>query len=209
MKNLTFEYCSLSYLNHWLSNDKQWHEALNSNGSVVDKCAAIKKAATFYRVARNLPTECDINATPSIERFRPVLDVLNKISLSEIVNDPVLAIIRTESEISNAYNNVSALSFTTKLLWIKFKQPIIIYDKQARLALGTQEGDLRSFFDRWRKEYIVNEKEIDAACKKLPDLTRYVLNQDIGNRGYIEEICDKPWFKERVFDVYLWNKGNS
>jgi hypothetical protein len=49
----TFEYCSLNYLNQWLSKDKGYCETLAGNDE-DKKLSELKKAATFYKIARNL-----------------------------------------------------------------------------------------------------------------------------------------------------------
>ena len=123
----TFEYCSLHYLNQWLTYD-MWYCQVLSKDNKKNKLTALKNAGSFYRVARNLPSEFD--AKKGMARYEPVLDILDKIDRNQFQDDPVNEILNVEKEISKQYGNRSVLSLTTKFLWLKVKQPILIYDSQ-------------------------------------------------------------------------------
>jgi hypothetical protein len=38
---------------------------------------------------------------------------------------------------------------------------------------------------------------------------KYAANQEIGTKEHIGEIASTTWFRERVFDAYLWHKGKD
>lgn len=82
----TFEYCSLHYLNQWLSYDRNYCIALSGVNN-KEKLSALKKAGGFYRVARNLPTAFDEKI--GIERYQPVLDILDDLSIEQFETNPV------------------------------------------------------------------------------------------------------------------------
>ena len=96
----TFEYCSLHYLNQWLTHDKDYCKAL-STGSNEEKLSALKKAGGFYKIARNLPTEYDVKK--SIPRYQPVLDILDAVDKTQFQSDLIKKILEIESEISKNY----------------------------------------------------------------------------------------------------------
>lgn len=200
----TFEYCSLFYLNQWLTYDMIYCEILN-NGSEDEKLAILKKAGGFYRIARNLPSKYD--EKKNIARYKPVLNIIDNLTHSYFENNAVEKICEIRSEISNEYGNRNVLSLTTKFLWIKIKRPILIYDSQARIAIGAKDGDLKSYYEKWHEGFRANKKEIAEVCSKLSKMNKYVVNQDIGTEEYIKGVASEPWFHERVFDIYLWNKG--
>jgi hypothetical protein len=206
MATKTFEYCSLEYLNQWFTYDMGYCQAL-ATGNRSEKLTALKSAGGFYRVGRNLPSEYD--EKKGLMRYEPVLDIIDPIEPNHFENNPVNKIFQIERRISEGYGNKNLISLTTKFLWIKIKQPIIIYDSQARKALGTENGALDAYYKKWREEFKANQREIVEACSKLPDMNKYAVNQEIGTKEYIRKISDKTWFHERVFDNYLWNKGNS
>src|SRR5882724_1155823 len=68
--------------------------------------------------------------------------------------------------------------YTTKFLWIKIKQPILIFDSQARNALGIRNNNgLEDFYVKWRAGFEDNKTAIANACSKLPDMNKYALQQ--------------------------------
>ena len=139
MATKTFEYCSLHYLNQWLTCDMGYCQVL-ANGNKNEKLAALKNTGGFYRVARNLPSEYD--EKKGLSRYEPVLDIIDSLKPIQFENNPVKEIRQIEKRISEKYGDRSVLSLTTKFLWIKIKQPILIYDSQARIAVGTENGNL-------------------------------------------------------------------
>lgn len=200
----SLEYCSLHYLDMWLKHDRHYHESIN-NGTRQEKLAAIKKATTYYKVARNLPKKYDEDM--DYERFEPIIKILDKVITSDFTNNTERSIIRVQDKISKAYGDRSVLSITTKLLWLKIRNPIIVYDSQARTALNTPDGDLLLFYKAWRAKYNMHSKAIATVCAKLSNVAEYSYDQTIATPSYVKDISAQPWFQERVFDMYLWHEG--
>jgi len=71
----SWEYLSLHYLDMWLKHDRLYHESLN-NGTREEKLISVKKAATYYKVARNLPKEHDEDIGRA--RYEPILEEIDK-----------------------------------------------------------------------------------------------------------------------------------
>lgn len=134
--NPSFEYFSLRYLDMWLSHDRGCHESLQS-GTRDEKLTSLKDAAVHYKVARNLPKECDKDR--GLFRYEPVLEVIDEVTASHFSEDTVRLINTIQKRISVNYKNRSVLSLTTKFLWLKIRDPIIIYDSQARKGFKNQE----------------------------------------------------------------------
>lgn len=202
----TFEYCSLHYLNQWLTYDRGYCQAL-SKGDNENKLTALKNAGGFYRVARNLPSEFD--EKKGIARYQPVLEILDEVDQNQFQVNPVERILEIERKISEKYGNRNVLSLTTKFLWLKVKQPILIYDLQARIAVGTENGNLDAYYEKWQEAFKKHQNQVKNACSKLPDLHLYAVDQEVGTKEYIKDVSSKSWFHERVFDIYLWSKGNN
>ncbi len=200
---IVFEPYAFEYLSIWEKHDRDCYKILSGNANEKEKLEALKKAALFYRVARNLPVKYDNNL-----RYGHVLDILENIKTSDFKDTPIDKIIEIESRISQKYGNRSVLSLTTKFLWLKIKQPIIIYDSQARKAIGTKDGKLKEYYDKWRNDFHLVEDEIKKACDRLENLHLYLPNQREGLKKDIKKISNESWFHERVFDIYLWNSGS-
>jgi hypothetical protein len=202
MATTTFEYCSLHYLNLWLKDDKNYCDGL-ATGNRSEKLSALRTAAFTYKVARTLHSRLDRPA-----RYERLLNIIDPLEPTQFHDDPPREIRKIEREISEAYGGRNVLSATTKFLWIKIKQPILVFDSRARTALGIRNNnDLEGFYDRWREEFKTNERAIVNACSKLPDMNKYAMNQVVATKEYVRKISDQPWFHERVFDSYLWHKG--
>lgn len=200
-----FEYCSLYYFNQWVAHDRIYHDALSS-GCRAKKLVALKKAAAFYGIARNLKKEFD--EQKGLARCEPVLDVIDFLTTDDFNEDLVEEISRVEKKISSLYGGSGVLSLTTKFLWLKLRDPIVIYDSRARKALRTRNGDLASYYEEWRKCFAKHKEEIKSVCAKLPACHLYVFDQTVGTVPYLEEIASQNWFHERVFDVYLWHRDS-
>jgi hypothetical protein len=206
MPRVNFNYWALHYLNLWLSKDHEFCEALDGNDEVA-KLRALTGAAAFYRVARNLPKAHDVDE--DILRYKPVLDVIDALDPKTFQGAQLIPLIESvHSQISQRYGGRRVMSLTTKFLWLKMKSPIIIYDSQARKALGTKPGDIPAYYSRWREQFNSAYGEINAACALLPGVREYSVSADVPTPQYIEQIASQPWFKERVFDVYLWTLGS-
>jgi hypothetical protein len=204
MATTTFEYCSLHYLNLWLENDMKYCHAL-ATGDRTKKLNALREAAVAYSVARTLPSELDGSA-----RYEPILDIIDPLRPTRFEDRPVEEIRKIERQISREYGGRNVLSATTKFLWIKIKQPILIFDSRARNAFGIRNNDgLEEFYGKWRAGFEANQGAIVNACSKLPAINKYAVNQEVATKEYIREISDQTWFHERVFDTYLWNKGGN
>ena len=201
-KSISFEFCSLEYLNQWFIHDMKYCWAFEQ-GTKDQQLEQLKKAGAFYRVARNAPLQYDEGKR--LKRFEPILKIFetahlcNKSSV-ELVNE-------VASLISIEYGGRSVLSLTTKFLWLKLKSPILIYDSQARKALKVTEEDYSSYSSRWLEEFDKHRPRIESISAKLPHLHKYVVDQRNGTPEYISTICNTRWFHERVFDNYLWQTG--
>ena len=93
-------------------------------------------------------------------------------------------------------------------MWLKFKSPVRIYDKQARIALKTKEGDFTAFNDAFSDQYADCEERIIGACSNLKNVLSYSVQPEM-RQNEIEKISSEHWFRERVLDIYLWNVGNT
>jgi hypothetical protein len=204
MATTTFEYCSLSYLNLWLKDDKNYCDAL-ATGNRSEKLSALRSAAFTYRIARTLHSSLTGPA-----RYESLLDIIDSQEPIQFENDIVKEIRNVAARISVKYGHRNVLSATTKFLWIKIKQPILIFDSRARNALGIRNNNgLEDFYDKWRAGFENNKTAIVNACSKLPEMNKYALDQEVATKDYIRKISNKTWFHERVFDIYLWNKGGN
>ena len=204
---ISLDYCALSYLNQWQKDDSMLYSLLNSNEVECQK-EGIERAVTFYGIARNFPKKYD-----SSDRFDKVLNRLSninvKVTLSnfiEIVNDLADNFLEDYKQ-----RNISAAS---KLLWLRHRDPVIIYDKRAidglksRFQYKGEYGDYVNFSRTWLQEYENKSQEITVATQKLLSVKQFTYNH-LASSEEIKNLTKENWFKMRVFDIYLWNLGTS
>lgn len=200
----TFDFCALQFLNQWLDKESRYCELLASK-DLERQRRGLVQAGGHFRIARNLPKMFE--PANGLSRYQPVLDILKEIDC--VSPSKVADIVKNKQQrISSQYGGRSVLSLTTKFLWLKFKSPVRIYDSQARIALGTEQGDFASFNEAFSARYAENKDQIIEACGKLKSVTSYSVRPDMTELE-IDGIVSEQWFRERVLDIYLWNQGNS
>ncbi|MWJ28570.1 hypothetical protein GPM19_10190 [Halomonas sp. ZH2S] len=204
MASRTFEFCTLQFFNQWLEKEAGYFEGLAS--FEIDKQRqALLGAGGHFRVARNLPTKYE--ESRKLERYEPVLDILNK--LGPVTHKNVTSIVSdTQQRISSEYGNRNVLSLTTKFMWLKFRSPVRIYDRQARIALGTKPGDFAAFNEAFSSCYARFQEQIEQACGNLSKVIPYSVEPTM-KEYELRSLVSTKWFQERILDIYLWNQGSK
>lgn len=209
-------FCAFHYLNQWLEKDRRYVEVFQS-GTREQKLATLKEAATFYRVARTLRTR---QKTKRIEaRYGVFLNLLDKASPGDFRPSLADGIMAFQDEAQRHYKKkYSIRSLISKMLWLKLKRPAILFDDNARVALGLPLNiDLNKYFEKWNVKYEAHKNRVKTACDRLPAQFPYVntpapLAEETPRRltekqiAYVTKNC---WFRERVFDNYLWHAGGE
>ena len=158
----TFDFCALQFLNQWLEKEANYCESLASSDASLQR-ESLVAAGGHFRAARNLPKKYDTDR--GLQRYEPVLEILN--DFAPVTFDNVIDVVNyTRQRISSKYGQRSVLSLTTKFLWLKVKSPVRIYDRQARIALGTSEGDYLAFNTAFTTRYSECQEEIEKACRR-------------------------------------------
>lgn len=195
-----YGFYAMSYLNQWLKNDSHWHRILNSDQPRSNKLGAIKEAATYYRVARNWR-----QASEEDGRYGAILDFLDSAEPPQM--DSIAAYVTKSAEQLRSLNgDRNVLSLTSKMLWVKFKSPVVIYDTQAKRALGLTGDDYSKFVKVWHDHFSVEKNAIEVACAQLENAIRFCVRPDL----HIDEFRSfafADFFMERVFDIRLWTEG--
>ena len=124
-------------------------EAL-ANGDPTERLQAIQGGAGYFKVARNFPTSFDVDR--GHERLAPVRDALERYRSTRPSESTVPNVVaKLRAELGAPYGGGDRLSAATKLLWLMHRAPVIIYDFQAREALGGRGGDYDNFVELWRE----------------------------------------------------------
>lgn len=198
-----FEYCALRFLLQWLHAERALYQAIASNPSDED----ISNALAYFQVSRNFK---GISKEPEKVTFirKALISVCKGKTLSPEEKVEKLTR-RLESEFKKF--NLSAAS---KLLWLSFREPFVIYDSRAVNALSKKLGrkfgrrDYAAYSAAWRSEYAAVESAIECAASRLPMGRIFMPSCSLTNRELLQ-LAKMPWFKERVFDIFLWELGGD
>jgi len=194
---------AFTYLNQWFLKDERYVTAL-STGTGEEKLRALQDAAGFYRIARNLPRRHEDGP-----RFGGLLSILQGVETQGHTEATILNTVSTVGDqISARYGERGVLSATTKFLWLKLRSPVVIYDRQARLELGTRDGDVHAFYEAWRNRFRADLDEIREASLALMEVTDFCV-RPAADSNYVESVVQSQWFHERVLDISLWQAGAS
>ncbi len=201
MLDTDFYDSALYYAEVWTHKERGFVDGLASTDP-LRRLKAICDAGGYFRISRSLEVAYDVGV--GLPRLKPVLNTLDRVS-PESVTDATLRTVVGElrREIGRAYGGRDLLSAATKFLWLRHRDIVVIYDSQARLALGAPSGDYDNYLERWRSEYSRVKPKVIDACKRL--LQARQLEDSV--RAEVNAHGASEWFRRRVFDVYLWERG--
>jgi len=197
----TYEFCSIRYLWAWQRTQSKLHEELSQPNPDGD---SIKAALVSYKVHRNFGKldegKCDkiSELLTSHSRYLTLNNVASKVE-----------------ELADAFyiefgsNNLSAAS---KLLWLRKRSPVVIFDSRARKALLDLEydfdpSDYSGYLECWREEFADREAEIRHAAARLPEINEFTGWQH--SIKELKELVTSDWFVKQIFDTYLWETGRE
>ncbi len=211
-----FEYCASHYLKLWESEEcelcTRFEQALVSGETPTSE--TIKRALTHFRIARNFKGIAGRHG-----ELWPAIQNAVKTPFSEDALDKRAAALVANTE--QAWQGdfpAGKISAASKLLWLAIKQPFVIYDTQAVLALSEAyasnhkldagDGRYERYLDAWRKEYAAVSEAIASAIRQLPEGKRFMPKPHTSDEQILQ-FAELEWFKERVFDTFLWLVGGE
>jgi len=207
LANDNFKFFALSYLNDWSNDDKAFVDGLLPGVREEDRLKSLLDAANYYRVSRGFPTLKDKPESEQHKRFKFPLDELDKVRTVTLQNvDEVVCKLAKVFKTEYGDNLVAAAS---KFLWLRHQSPVVIYDG---LAFGSikklcgkplVERDYPPYRQQWQLQFTEHEDQIRAACTELVEVKSWSLARLVCD-DRIKELVSKLWFRERVFDKYLW-----
>jgi hypothetical protein len=203
MGTVTPEFAALRYLDQWFLKEARLSSRIRSKSEDVQR-VALAGAVQFFRVARNLPQKYDVHLGHA--RYEPLRIAVANLP-PECMDAPEDAVAQFAGALSREYGGKGVQSLSSKLLWLLYKDPIVIYDSKARNALGGRESRYSSFLVLWEDRWAVTEPQIAQACGELPQVVKYA--QCSGSIGVeqVAEVSQSRWFQRRVLDVMLWYAG--
>jgi hypothetical protein len=211
--SLNFYYAAHTYVDNWVVCDREARKVLGfgSGTTPTDKeaCEQLKKVANIYSVTRNFRKE-----KVECERLSPVWKALLEIGEPTSEEEAKSRVEELVVALEKHYEN-RLWSAASKFLWMRFGQPIIIYDSLTWDWIRNQEGysaitTYNEFYDAWQKKFNEHQKKIVAACAELlnANITKFLCPSECPSEEEekeFEEMIRSSWFVERVFDFAIVN----
>lgn len=198
------EFCAARFLRQWEKRE----EALFNSISTRPTDAPLIEALRYFQVARNFAR---LTKDPSsAKRIRETLLKVRSDNSLATPGDKVNALATSFQKDFGQFN----LSAATKLLWLSFRAPYVVYDKRAVTALSKHAGhravakSYTNFSDAWRAEFGKFDRAIATAILNLPSGRAFMPKTQFTDTE-LKALAAQVWFKERVFDIFLWEIGGN
>lgn len=206
MKLPTFEFCALRYLLLWSQKETRLHEQLSQD---TPKVEGLRNALRHYGIARNFP------GIDNDKTAEAVIDCLLEVSNDDTqCTEQKVRILAERFKDTFKRLNLSAAS---KLLWLRYRKPFPIFDSRAFCGLqklgvteleNQDKQDYKKYANAWKTAYKMNSDAIQKAVGRLPDALPFVRDW-YQSKEEIASLAGQDWFQERIFDIYLWELGDS
>lgn len=197
------EYCASRFLTQWMRHEETLYKCFSSDPTIED----IREALSYFKVSRNFKGLN--NEVGKIEIIRNELKIVKSdVTLTSELKVTNLA--RAFEEHFDQFN----LSAATKLLWLSYREPFVIYDIRAVNALSQKfkhsfaKRRYDEYSNAWRLQYAKYKLDIEQAIQTLPE-GRIFMPRCSLNDNEIVALAKEEWFKERVFDIFLWEIGGN
>jgi hypothetical protein len=195
---------AMQYAEYWEQRERAFVETL-ANGDEDACLLTLQNAAGYFKIARNFRKAFDVGR--GLARLAPVRDLLHGTPYRLVEQQTLGPLVESlRHQLGALYGGRDRLSAATKFLWLLHGDPVIIFDSQARIALGTPHANYDAYVERWRDAYTLYADAIRTACHSLPRTSG--LAADPKARSERARVgFDHEWFRRRVFDIHLWNIG--
>lgn len=196
-----FEFCAQRFLLQWQRKERELHSWIKGEPTVDQ----LRTALRYFKVARNF------KGLKTPERAETILHSLLSVRARDLPPEEKVVALADKFKEADFQFNLSAAS---KLLWLSSRRPFIIYDSRAVAALKKHHSyspgkkDYAEFCRAWRAAYEQYKDEIVKAVIQLPQVRASMPAWRMSDETLLRMVR-RPWFTERVFDIYLWELGSD
>ncbi|MGH7928213.1 MAG: hypothetical protein ACREQV_10485, partial [Candidatus Binatia bacterium] len=204
-KTATMNLAAARYLDKWILEEKPIYVALLATIPASQRIA-LGRAVTYFRVVRNLRRSSEEKL--GVPRFEPLRQCLDAITREDVSNERFVATtIALARMIASQYGGKNYISLASKLLWMRFRHPVVIYDSRVQTALCTPVGDYHAYVKSWHECYTVKETAIRSACESLTGSLPTLKCGTTITEDQVRQIADQEWFRRRVMDMFIWMRA--
>ncbi len=211
LSEFPLQFCAARFLRQWEKHEQPLYERINAPNNTLDD---LERALTFFQVSRCF-TGIGLRHTEGYRHgnLAAIQRALSKATDKHRLDpDPITTVGDLASRLEKVGGKYT-ISAATKLLWLTFRSPFVIFDKRARSALSSlhpeaSTKDYGIFYASWRSLYGRLEEQICASIEDLPNGRNFMPRSRLSNPE-IKALAQKAWFKERVLDRFLWEVGGD
>lgn len=198
------KFAALGYLNNWYGLDQYLVAGLSLEKSNEERRHCLQRVAGSYKIARSFKT-----LPNEIDRLELALEALDGVK-NTIDDKSVDSTVSNLAEAFKEHYGKLAISAASKFLWFRYRSPVVMYDSQARRCLkslcGKDYATYATYHEEWRKQYANKKDSIAQVCEELIPVKSFSLACDVSDDDLMR-VVHAPWFRERVFDWFLWGSG--
>lgn len=189
---------TIKALAQWLEYDRPGGRALRS-----DDLPIVRRWMAFYRIARNFPGLGDDNMLRALLReVQIACEGIEKAGAHE--GELVLEVQR----IATNHGQKKLISAASKLLFLACPERGVIYDRNARTALGLQQHvAYEQYMCAWKTSLAECKPQIEGAIQRCLQLPDEALPLHLADSSTCRSALSEPRFHRRVFDICLWHTG--
>jgi len=204
-KEYPLGYCAVRFLGQWQKREESLYKEISPNATKD----SISNALAYFQVSRNFP-DLKKDGNLKLEKARKALVEIKADKRHSTECEKVIKLSERFKKEFGSFN----LSAASKLLWLSYRSPYIVYDKRAVTALK-QKFNLKfnshnytEYVSAWKSVYTNVEADIEKAILTLPT-GRAFMPETALTDSQLTDLANQPWFKERVFDIFLWEMGGK
>lgn len=189
---------TIKALAQWLEYDRPGGSALRS-----DDLPIVRRWMAFYRIARNFPGLGDDNVLRDL-----LFDVLEATRRIEHAGTQESQLVQEVQRIAANHGQNQLISSASKLLFLACPERGVIYDRNARTALGLrQQATYERYVLAWKTSLAECKPQIEGAIQRCLQLPDEAFPLYLASSSSCRSALREPWFVRRVFDIYLWHTG--
>lgn len=203
MNQPTFEYCAVRFLDNWIKKEKILSDEISAQTPTLD---GIRNSLAYFKVSRGFA-----GIKNDLRIQRKVQSLIVKHSRNLTVNTTINRVESLAFAFKSELELGTLLSAASKLLWLRNRSPVVIYDRRAlqalnRLGHNLQKSAYEPYYSAWQETFSNHRREIVAASNAVPSIIKFTAAYN-HSKTQIKELVKNEWFLERVLDQYLWLVG--
>ena len=199
-----FKFFALAYLNDWWQYDRSFVVGLSPSLSRDVRARRLMEAATYYNVIRRFPKG-------SMGQVLDLLDATFGLVGPSKPHNVDLAVTALAEVFNQTFHRGIEISAASKFLWIRQQSPVVIFDSRAETCLvrlgATLDDKYGTYRTEWLKQFDEREEVIRLACAELIRVRTFSPDDETDEN--FASVTNSRWFRERVFDKFLWWNGTS